>query len=297
MEVKKLFALASVTALTGFVATGLTAACSSTEVVTVPNEAGSSSGAATSSGAAGKKDAKAGSSGVVSGDDDTTGDDDVVGDDDTAGDDDDTTTTPTCLNKDPIDATKYPYTHVAKGQKAACTTKELSDFSAYYKAHATEDDVLDTWPTAVSAKCSACIFTDDTGQTPATAWGPLIIGLDDQGAKTFDVNRGGCIEAVSGKEACGRSYQQFQNCTLEACLKDCKSQSDFTKCRQDATVLTTACKDAFAAVKTDCGEKTIGQYETACKGTTYTFEGPIKVLCITGSGAGPADAGKDAKGP
>jgi len=287
MEVKKLFALASVTALTGFVATGLTAACSSTDVVTIPNEAGSSSGSTTSSGGAKKSDAKGGtSSGQVVGDDD-----DVA-----PGDDDDTAAVPTCLNKDPIDATKYDYTKVAKGQKAACTTKELSDFSAYYKAHASDDDVIDTWPTSVSEKCATCIFPDATTDPAPTTWGPMVITLDDQMAKQFNVNRGGCIEAVSGKEACGRSYQQFQDCTIDACLKDCKTQADFTKCRQDATVLTTSCKDAFTAVKNDCGEKTIGGYETACKGTTYTFEGPIKVLCITGSG-GTVDAGKDAKTP
>ena len=285
MEVKKLFALASVTAITGFVATGLTAACSSTEVVTIPNEAGSSSGASSSGTVKPKTDAKGGTSSGS-----------VVGDDDDTTDDDDSTTTPTCLNKDPIDATKYDYTKVAKGQKAACTTKELSDFSAYYKAHASDSDFIDTWPTSVSEKCAACVFTDATGDTPPTTWGPMVVSLDDQGAKTFSVNRGGCIEAVSGKEACGRSYQQFQDCTIDACLKDCKTQADFTKCRQDATVLTTSCKDAFAAVKTDCGEKTIGSYETACKGTTYTFEGPIKVLCITGT-SGTVDAGKDAKTP
>ena len=271
MEVKKLFALASVTALTGFVATGLTAACSSTEVVTIPNEAGaSSSGGGTSSGGAKKSDAKSsGSSGVVADDDDSTTDDD------------DSTPTPTCLSKDPIDATKYDYTKVSKGVKGACTAKELTDFSAYYKAHASEDDFIDTWPTAVGENCAKCVFTDATDATKApTSWGPMVVTLDDQGAKTFSVNRGGCIEAVSGKEACGRSYQQFQDCTIDACLKDCKTQADFTKCRQDATVLTTSCKDAFESVKRDCGEKTIGGYETACKGTTYTFEGPIKVACV-----------------
>lgn len=296
MEVKKLFALASVTALTGFVASGLTAACSSTEVVTVPNEAGTSS-----SGAPGKdagKTGKTSSSGSNGDDDDSTGDDDTQGDDDTGPTDDDDATgddddmaAPTCLSKDPIDATKFPYTKSIKGIKGACTTKELSDFSAYYKAHATEDDVLDTWPTSVGAKCASCIFTDDTGEEPATAWGPMVIGLDSQMAKTFVVNRGGCIEAVSGKEDCGRAYQNFQDCTLQACLKDCKTQAEFTKCRQDPAVLTTSCKDAFTALKSTCGEKMIGGYETACKGTTYTFEGPIKVLCIQGQGGTIKDAG------
>jgi hypothetical protein len=279
MEVKKLFALASVTALTGFVATGLTAACSSTDVVTIPADAAASS--SSSSGTVKPKKEGGSTSGAVVGDDD-----------DTTGDDDDTTTTPTCLNKDPIDATKYTYVKSEKAVKGACTTKELSDFSAYFKAHSSDDDIIDTWPTSVSEKCSTCIFTDATGDTAPTTWGPLVITKDDQGAKSFDVNRGGCIETVSGKESCGRTYQQFQDCTIDACLKDCKTQADFTKCRQDATVLTTSCKDAFTAVKTECGEKNIGKFETACKGTTYTFEGPIKVLCITGAPT-TTDAGTD----
>lgn len=284
MEVKKLFALASVTALTGFVATGFTAACSSTEVVTIPSEAGTSSG---STADAGKKNNGKSSSGGD--DDDSTGDDDDVVEDD----DDDTTAEPTCLNKDPIDATKYPYVHVAPGQKAACDQAQLTAISTYYKDNASALD-LEGWKASVTEKCAACVFTETSEEEPAAAWGPMVFTKSDDGI-SFDVNTGGCIEAVSGKEACGRAFQQYQQCTLDACLKDCKDSAGFQKCRQDPAVQTTSCKDAVEAVKTECGDK-INKYQTSCKGTSYTFEGPIKVLCITGTGA-VADAGADAKTP
>ena len=106
---------------------------------------------------------------------------------------------------------------------------------------------------------------------------------DDGGNESFNVNRGGCIELASGNEACGRAYQQFQDCTIDACLKDCQTQAEFTKCRQDATVLTTSCKSAFDSLKSTCGESNIGAYEQKCKGTTYTFEGPIKRACLAPS--------------
>lgn len=188
--------------------------------------------------------------------------------------------TATCLNKNPIDATAFPYKKAAPKSPHACTVKELTEIGAYYKAHAADDDLVTTWPSSVSPACAQCVFTSDQTAAPATSWGPIVVGDDETGSPTFSVNRGGCIEQVSGSEACGRSYQQFQDCTIQACLVDCKTQSDFTQCRQDATVLTTSCKDAFASVKRDCGETKIGTYETACKGTTYTFEGPIKVACI-----------------
>ena len=39
----------------------------------------------------------------------------------------------------------------------------------------------------------------------------------------------------------------------------------------------------------DCGAN-LAAYETACQGTTYTFEGPITTQCVKGGGT-KADAG------
>lgn len=181
----------------------------------------------------------------------------------------------TCLNKDPIDATQYPYTKTHPATPGACTTADLAAFSQYYKDHAADEDVLTGWKNSVPAACSACIFSNDSN----AAWGPMIAETTANGLPAFSVNQGGCIEEVSNSEACGRAYNQFQQCTLEACLKDCQTQSEFTKCRQDQSVLTTSCKDAYAALQNSCGSS-LGSYQSKCRGTSYTFEGPIKVLCI-----------------
>jgi hypothetical protein len=195
------------------------------------------------------------------------------------GDDDDDTTDSdggsaslTCLDTNPIDATQYPYKSARPAQPGACSAQELTNFSAYYRAHASEDALMIGWRASVSPTCEACIFSDDT----AAAWGPMVISGDG----SFQVNRGGCIEKVSGNQACGKSYEQFQNCLLDACLSKCTTQSEFTACRQDATVLQTACKAALDNVQASCGENNIGGYETECKGTTYTFEGPIRAACV-----------------
>jgi hypothetical protein len=181
-----------------------------------------------------------------------------------------------CLSLTPIDATAFPYKKANAKVPGACTAQDVSNLSAYYRAHAGDADFTTaTWASSVSPACAQCVFTADETAAPATTWGPIITA--DQQLQS--VNRGGCIEIVSGSEACGRSYQQFQDCTVQACLVDCTTQSDFTACRQDARVLDTSCKNAFEAVKHDCDETKIGQYETACKGTTFTFEGPIKVAC------------------
>ncbi len=175
----------------------------------------------------------------------------------------------------PIDATQFPYNKAKAKAPGACTAADLAAFSAYYKAHSADTGVDATaWGTSVSAACSSCIFTD-ASVNPSADWGPVVV--TDGQLKT--VNTGGCVELVSGKPDCGRAYQQYGDCTLEACLEKCTTQSDFAACRQDAAVLTGACKGAIDAVTSACGAS-VASYETACRGTTYTFEGPIKVACI-----------------
>jgi len=183
--------------------------------------------------------------------------------------------TASCLNKDPIDATQYPYTKTHPAMPGSCTADDLATFSQYYRDHASDNDLVTGWKNSVPATCSSCIFSNDTN----AAWAPMISGTANNGSASFSVNSGGCIEEVSNNEACGRAYNQFQQCTLEACLKDCQTQTEFTKCRQDATVLTTSCKDAYASLQNSCGAG-LNTYQSKCKGTSYTFEGPIKVLCI-----------------
>lgn len=179
----------------------------------------------------------------------------------------------TCLDTTPIDPSQFQYNPPVPAAANKCTTQELSAISSFYQAHAQDADLVTEWPKSVSAGCASCAF----GDTNNAQWSPIMTSFDG----TIDVDRGGCIGTVAKNEACGRAYQQFQDCTLQACLSKCTTQEEFTACRSDQTVLTTACNGAYNNVTMSCGDK-LGDYENACKGTTYTFEGPLKVMCVTG---------------
>jgi hypothetical protein len=180
-----------------------------------------------------------------------------------------------CLATDPIDATQFTYNPPIPAAAGKCTAQELSTISSYYTQHAAEQPFdLNGWKGSVSAGCSSCAF----GDVNAATWAPILASSDGQ----IDVISGGCIGTVSHNADCGRAYQQYQDCTLTACLAKCTTQEDFAACRADQTVLTTACQKAVTDLINVCGQDKISQYETACQGTTYTFEGPIKVMCVTG---------------
>lgn len=243
--VKKLFALASVTALAGLVSAVGVAGCSETVV-----EPAATPDAGTDSGKP-KTD-----SGPVTGDDD---DDDVD--------------PPSCATKDPIDATKFPYKK-AEQTAGACTAAELKKLTDWFaaKVDANEQNIsVAEWKAEASAACGECIFSAEGDAT----WGPLVVKDD----KLDFVNQGGCIEIASGKESCGRAYQQVNVCMLEACLEKCTTQAEFDACRQDSeTILGGPCKDALAALQTECGSS-LQAYMNACKNTKWTFDAPFVKQC------------------
>lgn len=197
-----------------------------------------------------------------------------------------------CMAEGPIDATKFPYKK-AGVTKDACTPAEADEIASYFAARAdhAEDIEVSEWQKEVSPECAACVFSDGSGAT----WTPILSKND----RLDTVDRGGCIEAVSGSEDCGRAYQQVNECRLAACLPAdqggvgrCAVQGEFEACLGDGdAIFTGPCKDAYEAMVSTCGEH-LGEYEDACAGQTYTFEGPIKVMC-TGESAGDAGAGGD----
>ena len=198
----------------------------------------------------------------------------------------------TCMADASIDATKFAYKKpgVTKG---ACTAKEADDIVAFFTAKADKDEDIKVseWETSVSEACAKCVFSDGTGET----WTP-IISKDD---RIETVDRGGCIEAAGGNEACGKAYQQVNECRLVACLPTsqggrgtCTTQGDFEDCLADSQgIFRGPCKDAFDAMTKSCGDD-LDTYEDACGGKTYTFEGPIKVMCGGGEEGGGANAGE-----
>jgi hypothetical protein len=260
--VKKLFALASVSALTGLVAATGVAGCT-TETV--------EPGATPDSGA---PDAKKDSKGVI---DDDSGDEPVD---------------EGCEAKDAVDHTKFAYTK-AFSQAAACTTTELEALTAYFDANSDKQDFsIAKWAEEVSENCGKCVFTP----TDADAWGPILVKDD----KLDGVNNGGCLEVVSGKEACGQAYQQVNECLIVACLPPdqggsgtCTTQDEFNECRNAEATLTGPCGAALTAVQKECGSS-LGAYIDACtppQGAKYIFEGTIPVHCITGGGTPDAGDG------
>lgn len=198
----------------------------------------------------------------------------------------------TCLVVDPIDQTQYRYIKAASVLPASCTEDELAQFTAYYEAFAANPDFsLFAWEQVVSAKCRSCIFVDD-GLRNATVWRPIVFVGD--AIDVVDV--GGCAEHLSGSEACGRAFQQYEDCQNEACVHVCTTQADYAACRADPRMFTTACKAATDAVDTACGQANVNQYEAECN-YGATFEGPIRIGCMGGADAGAdggADAGADA---
>ncbi|MBX3212279.1 MAG: hypothetical protein KF850_09625 [Labilithrix sp.] len=248
---KKIFALASVSTLAGLVSAAAAAGCSSND---------ESKGSASDGGPAPTQ--------TRDGGDDTEGREPGRGRDDA----------PSCMETKAIDMTQFPYAR-AKRAANACTTQELGELSAYFRntAQQSQDIVISDWAKTVSEGCAACVFSDGRG----AEWTPILT----KDNKLDDVNRGGCIEIASGKEVCGRAYQHVAECRLEACANTCDTAEGFTQCLGKVTeIFSGPCDAAYKALERDCGAD-LPKYEEACRGTTFTFEGPVRAQCITGGAA------------
>jgi len=190
-----------------------------------------------------------------------------------------------CAAKKPIDPTTIPYAKALR-VPGACSNDEVKALTKYYSEHSEVPDDLSVakWAETVSESCAACAFTAST----AEAWGPLLVDGD-----TFlQANRGGCVEIASGKEACGRAYEQVNGCLILACfappqggLGRCTTQAEFDACRNE--VLSTGqCAGASEAVEQECGAK-LSSYQKACgAGATNVVGAVIPAHC---GGAAPGD--------
>lgn len=245
--VKKLFALASVTALGGFVIAVSAAGCSSTETTTTATDA--------STDVAKKTDAKP-----------------PVPEEDAAPE-------TTCLAPKPIDVSTIPYQPPAI-KPGSCSKDVLTQISTFVdkNPNATFTDVKDE--VSKDAKCGACVF----GSVDDSSWAAIVLDKDGNGA----INRGACVNVVSGNDACGKAYQQWTSCLLEACDK-CTTDTERQTCQTDAQEAGAACGDASDALGKACGAK-INTYISACRIGQYTWDAAITKLCIEG----PKDGGTDA---
>jgi len=191
-----------------------------------------------------------------------------------------------CASKEPIDTTNIPYAK-ASTSPGACGSDEMAALVKYYGEHDMNTISVADWAATVSATCAACAFTP----SDAEAWGPLLV----EGDTLVGVNRGGCVELASKKEACGRAYEQTISCLVLSCPTParggtCSTSSEFDECRNEV-FSTGPCAAAYAEVNQECGSD-LQAYERACRpaGAKYDIEGPLAAHC---GGTAPDGDGAD----
>lgn len=169
-------------------------------------------------------------------------------------DDSDNTQIPTtCMDTKPFDATTVPY-HSPAVKTGSCTTADIKVFDDYIRDNprASFDDVKATM-TKQSERCSACVF----GGTDDETWAPIV---SDGTSSTF--NGGGCVGVVSGKDACGKAYQQWNTCLNQVC-EACTDQSENTQCKNDAQQAAAPCGPASKTLFDACG-RDVNSYLKKC---------------------------------
>jgi hypothetical protein len=182
-----------------------------------------------------------------------------------------------CPSTASIDTSAYPWKPPAV-DLGKCTDADLTSLVAYLQANSGSKYADWKSKAGLGATCSGCLFGPD-----GTTWKPFV---EDSSGDLSELNVGGCIGIASANEKCGQSYQAWFDCRFEACASCPTDTATLTKCLSAASK--GACKAANQNVLTVCGSA-IGDYETACRGDKYVFEGPIKAQCINGLGS--TDAG------
>lgn len=238
MVTKKLFALASVSALAGLMTTVAASGCSSTTTETTTGDAGPGDAA---------KDVKSERT-VTPGDDE-----------------EEVTDCPQNVPLTEADLDKEIGFKPPKAVPGACTNTEITKIEANFK-----DTNVKTYfdlANGISEGCKTCVFAKDTDAN----WGP-IVGTAENDGETGFINFGACF-AAEESEACGKSLQYEQFCYNIACNECTTTSTERQKCVEkagssgmcstfgDATgkacpdIQTTAkkCNSIFDSMKTLCG--------------------------------------------
>jgi hypothetical protein len=210
--IKKMFALASVTALTGLVAAVAASGCSST--TSVSDEGGTSVSEAGDA----KKPIEAGP-------------------EEEAG-------PTTCPTTDPIDATTAAWKspQVLPG---SCTEKMITDLVAYVDANKNAP-YADIKKQVADPTCNACLFVKDGAK-----WGALVEKADGTflrnnfgGCVAVTSGKDACGKAFSQWSDC-RTFA-CQDCADQAATTTCKNAADKGACKAAAASLATECVDNTA---------------------------------------------------
>ncbi|MBX3192010.1 MAG: hypothetical protein KF819_33780 [Labilithrix sp.] len=183
-----------------------------------------------------------------------------------------------CPSTRPIDADVLPWRPPAVAP-GSCTEGDLAALVSHIDMNPNGDP--SAWKASIASEvCRSCIFGPE-----GVTWPPLV---ENNAGMLSLINVGGCIAVATGNAACGKAYQNWYDCRIEACI-DCEDNgSRFAQCLSVANK--SACKAAFDNVGTICGDVEIANAEQACVSSKYVFEGPVRAQCI---GLGDGGAGGD----
>ena len=214
---KKMFALASVTALTGLVAAVAASGCSSTTSV-------SDEGGTTVSEAGDAKVPK------------------EAAPEEEAG-------SATCPTTDPIDATTAPWKPPA-ASPGSCSEQQILDLVKYVDANK-QTSYADLKKQVTDATCAKCLFVKDD-----TTWGPFVEKADGSflrnnfgGCVAVTSGKEACGKAFSQFDDC--LDFACQDCADDAATSKCKSAAGKGACKDGAATFVKECTDATAVEACD----------------------------------------------
>lgn len=247
MVTKKLFALASVSAIAGLMTAATASGCSSTTTVEPGSSSGSTDGGKDSGG--------------------STRDRTPVGDNE-----EDTEPPTDCPANAPLteaDLDKEIGWKAAKAVPGACTAADITQLEANFK-----DTNIKTYfdlGKDLPEGCFNCVFSKDTD----AAWGP-IVGTAENNGETGFVNFGACFGEVEDP-ACGKALQYEQFCYNIACNECTTTSTERQKCIEKAgsSGMCTAFGDTTA--------KACPNIQTTAKKCNSIIDG-AKTLCGAPSG-------------
>lgn len=218
---KKVFALASFTALTGVVAATSAAGCSSSTTTTD-----------TDSGPTPLKDANTA--------DRTTPPEEDAG-------------PGTCPSPDPVAASALPWAPPTPTQANKCQEQDIAAMEQYIKDNPqTTNEAFEQFVKTMDATCHSCVFTDANNPT----WGPI----PTSNGKLATINIGACF-ALVGNEACGKAIQNEFDCEFVACaacadsnsFKACRPKAQKGACKPFVQETQKACQGTPPTIDDVCG--------------------------------------------
>lgn len=249
---KKLIALAGITALSGLGSAVMVSGCTTEEVVPADGDSGTATDA-------GRRDATPAGDGGA--------------------------TAEICPSPAPTEDPPYK---AAQNRQTTCKANIGAYIEAYIDANASatfkdlENAIAADTANTGGAPCATCIFTTEDG----ASWGPIVYAGDGSSGGAF-FNYGSCFEkAPGGSAACGKAIQSSEFCIDSVCSdEDCGSENAKTQCVQ-TTLADTETGCGRFDVQGGCGSA-IQSLNTLC-GSGIDV---IKVMCAQAGDAGANTGG------